>query len=236
MYSLGYNTVIAVFTVELTHGKWRTLLGHCLCEIGWSIGHASMGGLVAGVRDMSTLEMVIALSGAPFMLLWYFMPESPRWLLAKGRKDKVMSTTLSNTVKCQAVGFVMSSFFLSIEITTLNLSHISPKAKLILTTACKMNKKSLKDLDHFIEAYEVPKKSERHATIIDLFRFRGICRNQLILNACWLSFSMGYFGLAYNTPANSMNPFLVFSLPGIVGCVMGFVAPFMENGCVRIQK
>ena len=95
MYSLGYNTVIAVFTIELTHGKWRTLLGHCLCEIGWSIGHASMGGLVAGVRDMSTLEMVIALSGVPFMLLWYFMPESPRWLLAKGRKDKVMSTVPS---------------------------------------------------------------------------------------------------------------------------------------------
>ena len=87
--SLGYNTVIAVFTIELTHGKWRPILGHCLCEIGWSIGHASMGGLVAGVTDMDTLEMVIALSGLPFMVLWYFMPESPRWLLAKGRKDKV---------------------------------------------------------------------------------------------------------------------------------------------------
>ena len=41
------------------------------------------------MTDMDTLEMVIALSGLPFMVLWYFMPESPRWLLAKGRKDKV---------------------------------------------------------------------------------------------------------------------------------------------------
>ena len=94
--SLGYNTVIAVFTIELTHGKWRPILGHCLCEIGWSFGHALMGGLVALVTDMDTLEMVIALSGLPFMVLWYFMPESPRWLLAKGRREKVNPTKYFN--------------------------------------------------------------------------------------------------------------------------------------------
>ena len=49
----------------------------------------TMGGLVSVVTNMVTLEMVIALSGVPFMVLWYFMPESPRWLLAKGKKVKV---------------------------------------------------------------------------------------------------------------------------------------------------
>ena len=92
-----------------------------------------------------------------------------------------------------------------------------------------MNKKSLTHLDRFIETYEVPKASEQKSSIIDLFRFRGVCRNQLLLNACWLSFSMGYFGLTYNTPPTDLNPFLVFSLPGIVGAVMGYAAPFMEN-------
>jgi OCT family organic cation transporter-like MFS transporter 4/5 len=88
--SLGYNTIIAVFTIELTHGKWRPILGHLLCEGFWNIGHATLGGLVYGVRNMKTLEMVIALSATPFMLLWYFMPESPRWLLTKGKKEKVL--------------------------------------------------------------------------------------------------------------------------------------------------
>ncbi len=87
--SLGYNTIIAVFTIELTHGKWRPILGHCICEIWWPIGHMVMGGLVAGCTNMITLEMVIALCNVPFLVLWYFMPESPRWLLAKGRKEKV---------------------------------------------------------------------------------------------------------------------------------------------------
>ena len=40
---------------------------------------------------------------------------------------------------------------------------------------------------------------------------------------------MGYFGLTYNTPPTDINPFLVFSLPGIVGAVLGYAAPFMEN-------
>ena len=92
-----------------------------------------------------------------------------------------------------------------------------------------MNKKDLTQLDRFIETYEAPKASEQNATIIDLFRFRAVCRNQLLLNACWLSFSMGYFGLTYNTPPTDLNPFLVFSLPGIVGAVLGYCAPFLEN-------
>ena len=87
--SLGYNTVVAVFTIELTHGKWRPILGHCLCEIFWPAGHATMGGVVAMVTNMISLERVIALSGVPFMAMWYFMPESPRWLLAKGKKERV---------------------------------------------------------------------------------------------------------------------------------------------------
>ena len=48
-----------------------------------------MGGVVSMVTNMIALERVIALCGVPFMVLWYFMPESPRWLLAKGKKEKV---------------------------------------------------------------------------------------------------------------------------------------------------
>jgi hypothetical protein len=96
-------------------------------------------------------------------------------------------------------------------------------------TACRMNKKSENDLDNFIESYEVPTKEEQRATIFDLFRFPSIRRNQLILNACWLSFSMGYFGLAYNTPSFNWSPFLVFSFPGMLGFVVGYIDPFLEN-------
>jgi OCT family organic cation transporter-like MFS transporter 4/5 len=93
--SLGYNNIIAVFTTELTHGKWRLILGGLLCECFWNVGFMSLGLLVYVVRNMQTLEMVIALSATPFLLLWYFMPESPRWLLAEGKKEKVSIYCLS---------------------------------------------------------------------------------------------------------------------------------------------
>ena len=103
------------------------------------------------------------------------------------------------------------------------------KALPVLTTACHMNKKSVKDLDIFIDAYKVPKESEQNASIFDLLRFGAIRRNQLILNACWLSFSMGYYGLTYNTPTFNLNPFLMFSIPGIVATGLSLIEPFMEN-------
>ena len=49
-----------------------------------------------------------------------------------------------------------------------------------------------------------------------LFRTPAIRRNTVIMSFCWLSFSMGYFGLLYNTPALEWNMFLVFVFPSII--------------------
>lgn len=102
--SLGYNNSLAVYGMETTHGKWRAILGNLFGELFWNLGHMSLGGLAYGIRNMYTLELVIGLSASPFILLWsgsmriivrliryvfcfrFVMPESPRWLLASGKK------------------------------------------------------------------------------------------------------------------------------------------------------
>ncbi len=45
----------------------------------------------------------------------------------------------------------------------------------------------------------------------------------------WLSFSMGYFGLIYNTPAFDWSPFLVFMFPAFLILPLCFVEPYLEN-------
>ena len=99
----------------------------------------------------------------------------------------------------------------------------------MLKTACRMNNKQAKEVQLFIDGYEVPKASEQNASILDLLRYGAIRRNQLILNAVWFSFSMGYYGLTYNTPTFDLNPFLMFSIPGIVSTALCLIEPFMEN-------
>ena len=54
-------------------------------------------------------------------------------------------------------------------------------------------------------------------------------RNALCMTFCWFAFSMGYFGLVYNTPTFDWNIYLVFVLPTflLIPCV--YLEPFFEN-------
>ena len=38
--------------------------------------------------DMSKMELMNGLFGFIFIPIWIFLPESPRWLLAKGRQEE----------------------------------------------------------------------------------------------------------------------------------------------------
>lgn len=92
--SLAYNNVFSVFLMELTHGKWRSWLTHLFCGIGWYSGIIVLGFLVYIIGDMIMLELMIGLCNLPFLMLWYFMPESPRWLLAQDKKEEAKRVIL----------------------------------------------------------------------------------------------------------------------------------------------
>ena len=88
--SLAYNTAADVYRVELTSGKMRSAAGHWFGELPWNIGHLTLGLLVYLIPNMNHLELFIGLSALPFMILWYFLPESPRWLISKGRNEEAI--------------------------------------------------------------------------------------------------------------------------------------------------
>ena len=93
---------------------------------------------------------------------------------------------------------------------------------------CTWNSKSIDQIDSFVDNFVVD-KSQQKGTVADLFKLPAIRRNTLLVCFCWLSFSMGYFGLLYNTPAFSWNPFFVFAFPGILPIPLNYVLPWLEN-------
>ena len=59
-------------------------------SLPWALGHLLLGLLVYLIPNMRNLELLIAVSAIPFLSLWYFLPESPRWLLSKGRNEEAV--------------------------------------------------------------------------------------------------------------------------------------------------
>ena len=94
-----------------------------------------------------------------------------------------------------------------------------------------MNKIPTDKVEEFVDRFNVHKYDipAKKATLADLFRTHAIRRNAILMSISWMAFSMGYFGLVYNTPAFSWSPFLVFVFPGLVILPLCIFDPIMVN-------
>ncbi|XP_053393558.1 organic cation transporter protein-like isoform X2 [Mercenaria mercenaria] len=77
-----YLTVQYSFTNEFASAKWRPPI---VTTPSWAL-ESSLFALVAwGFHDWKKIHLAIAIVGAPFLLAWWIMPESFRWLVTKQR-------------------------------------------------------------------------------------------------------------------------------------------------------
>ena len=192
--SLSFNTAKCAYCFELTSGKWKSRVAHYFGELPWQLGHLTLGLLVYIIPNMQTLELFIGLSALIFMPLWFILPESPRWLISKGKLKE---------------------------------------GQHVLLTACKWNKKPMDRVEKEIETFESGQKSEETersgGMMHDLFKTPGVRRNSIVIIFCWLAFSMGYFGLIYNTPSFDANIYLVFVVPALMGIPVSLIQPYFDN-------
>ena len=83
-------TVAFVWTIELASGKWKIILGMSM-QFTWPFAR---GLAVAAAYIWPSWDRMLQVVSAPCILapaLLYFLPESPRWLLAKGRVSEARS-------------------------------------------------------------------------------------------------------------------------------------------------
>ncbi|KRF82949.1 organic cation transporter protein isoform X1 [Drosophila virilis] len=84
--SVTYSGLI--LAIEYVDGKWRTIAGmYNLFPL--PISYMIISGLAYLTQDYQRLQLCIGVPGIFLCFLWFVVPESPRWLLVKGRVEEV---------------------------------------------------------------------------------------------------------------------------------------------------
>ncbi|XP_053694419.1 organic cation transporter protein isoform X2 [Sabethes cyaneus] len=77
-----------ILAIEYVDGKWRTIAGmYNLFPL--PVSYIMISGIAYLTQDHRKLQLCIGLPGVLLCFLWFVLPESPRWLLCKGRVAEV---------------------------------------------------------------------------------------------------------------------------------------------------
>ena len=85
--SLGASGAINIaFTlvVEIMGGRYETICGQ-LVMLGFTLGQVIMGIIAIYIRDYKTFHVLLSIPCFVLMGSYFIIPESPRWLISKGR-------------------------------------------------------------------------------------------------------------------------------------------------------
>ncbi|XP_047534605.1 beta-alanine transporter [Vanessa atalanta] len=188
-----------VLAIELVGPKCRTLCT-ILSNIAYSMGLIMLAGVVYLVRDWRHLALATTLPFITFFLYFWPMPESPRWLLARGQFEKA-------------------------EIILKQMARMNGKslpANYMVHLRRKYESDKLKQ--------DLEKEKSRKYGILDLFRTPNLRKKTIIITFIWFTNTSVYVGLSYYAPVLGGDEFLNFFLAGVVELpTYMFLWPSMER-------
>nr|CAI5864562.1 unnamed protein product [Callosobruchus analis] len=79
-----------VMCMEVVGGKWRTIVP-ILYQIPFGLGNSIMAGVAYFVRDWRYFHFTLSVLSCLYISYIWYIPESPRWLIAVGRKEEAIA-------------------------------------------------------------------------------------------------------------------------------------------------
>ncbi|CAH1373355.1 unnamed protein product [Tenebrio molitor] len=97
------GTIVTSFVMcmEVVGGTWRSIVP-ILYQIPYGFGNSIMAGLAYLYREWRDLHLALSLLSSFYIVYLWFVPESPRWLLATGNKKEAIDI-LQNAAKCNGM-------------------------------------------------------------------------------------------------------------------------------------
>ncbi|KAL5273028.1 hypothetical protein ACFFRR_000038 [Megaselia abdita] len=86
--SMTVAVLNCILAVELVSGKYRTLIG-ILNMVPVALSYIIISSIAYFIRDWRQLQIVISLPWSLLLLIWFCVPESPRWLLVMNKYDEL---------------------------------------------------------------------------------------------------------------------------------------------------
>ncbi|CAN9507474.1 unnamed protein product [Ophioblennius macclurei] len=202
MVSSGYLVVVFVYVTEFTGSKvrtWTSMHVHAAFAVGIMV--VALTGYL--VRVWWIYQIILSTCTSPFLLFCWKFPETPFYLLAKGRyKD------------AQALLDRMASF---------NGLQCRLKAEQLMEPEEKASDKPGALLDR--EAERAPAQSEKKLSILDLFGSWRMAGRTCTVWSIWFIGSLGYYVFSLGSVTLGGNQYMNLFLVGavellsyVVGC------------------
>ncbi|XP_068433360.1 solute carrier family 22 member 16 [Clinocottus analis] len=190
MVSSGYLVVVFVYVTEFTGIKvrtWTSMHVHAAFAVGIMV--VALTGYL--VRVWWIYQIILSTCTSPFLLLCWKFPETPFYLMAKGRYEEAQT--------------------LVDAIARFNGIECKLKVQELLEPVQRENARALLE-----EAEERPSKPEKKLSILDLFRTWRMAGRTCTVWAIWFIGSLGYYVFSLGSVNLGGNQYMNLFLAGAV--------------------
>ncbi|KAK7864613.1 hypothetical protein R5R35_003201 [Gryllus longicercus] len=191
MTTSGVFLVAYVLAMEMV-GPSKRLVAGVSCQLFFTAGYMLSAVFAKYITDWRLLQAAMTAPGLLFLLYWWFVPESARWLLTKGRVEEARAV-LRRAARVNGVALPSDA-----------LAALLPPAPPASPAPPAADKQGA-----------APAKP-RDASLLDIMRYPNLRRRSLNIFFNWFANNLTYYGLSWNTANLGGDIYLNFLISGAV--------------------